>query len=500
MLEEEAKARAAKHVANMLQRPEQLDKIPQLIMRTARKKASIDAMLNTAMTGQLEGVKNGLGNLENSLAAIAELENQLKEVDESLRLVPQLLEKLETVKEENLKHTQLNTAKVNLDHIFTIPDNVAKTEALIEEGNLLEAHELLSEMEGSRDDVLYELHRLGNKDLNDRETFKSYFAAVNAVSSNMEKQLGHTLMRTFATVKREPEKLVTALRIMEREEVTDEHYDNKQKQTGFLPPDRPKEWRKKCLEKLRESVFQKIEGNQLEGRAENKMWLVRHLEVIRIVMLEDLRIAKHHLVHCFPPKQNIFQYCISLYHEAVTKRVLAIMDEGLEGNENVSLLQWVLQVYPGPELLGSAALGIIKNLIPPLLTDEEIARIVMAYMTFMRANYDTWMRNTIKQEREDWVSSTEPEMDMEMCYYTASPVLIYKMVDDNLEVANTISPELVQRTLQLSIEQVITYGTLYREAMLEYKENYFTEISSNILFTKYMIAITNKNKIYNYLL
>ena len=106
-LEDEAKARAAKHVAIMLQRPEQLDKIPLLIMRTARKKASIDAMLNTAMTGQLEGIKNGLMNLENSLAAIAELESNFNEVDQSLGSVPELVEKLETVKGENLRHTQL---------------------------------------------------------------------------------------------------------------------------------------------------------------------------------------------------------------------------------------------------------------------------------------------------------------------------------------------------------------------------------------------------------
>ena len=58
----------------------------------------------------------------------------------------------------------------------------------------------------------------------------------------------------------------------------------------------------------------KMEGNQLEGRGDNKMWLVRHLEVIRILMLEDLRIAKNHLVPVFPPRYNIAQHCISLYH------------------------------------------------------------------------------------------------------------------------------------------------------------------------------------------
>ena len=36
-----------------------------------------------------------------------------------------------------------------------------------------------------------------------------------------------------------------------------------------------------------------------------------------MVMLEHLRIAKHHLEPAFPPKYNIFQYCVSLFHEQV---------------------------------------------------------------------------------------------------------------------------------------------------------------------------------------
>ncbi len=36
-----------------------------------------------------------------------------------------------------------------------------------------------------------------------------------------------------------------------------------------------------------------------------------------MVMLEHLRIAKHHLEPAFPPKYNIFQYCFSLFHSQV---------------------------------------------------------------------------------------------------------------------------------------------------------------------------------------
>jgi len=35
-----------------------------------------------------------------------------------------------------------------------------------------------------------------------------------------------------------------------------------------------------------------IEANQMEDRGMNKMWLVRHLEVTRQLVLEDLRVVK----------------------------------------------------------------------------------------------------------------------------------------------------------------------------------------------------------------
>ena len=161
---------------------------------------------------------------------------------------------------------------------------------------------------------------------------------------------------------------MTAVRITEREEAYDNQLLFEQKLTGFLPPNRPRGWRKLFLERLNQDIVEKVEGNQLETREENKMWLVRHLEVIRIIMLEDLRTAKKHLVACFPPEQNIFHHCLSLYHEAVTKRILRLIEEGLEGNEFVSLLQWILQVYPGPDLLGHDSL----DLEPDLDLDRDL--------------------------------------------------------------------------------------------------------------------------------
>ena len=490
-LECEARSKAAKHVANMLARPDQLEKVNQLTWRVSRKKASVEAMLKTAMQSQLDGVRTGLNLLENALTDISEIKSSMSEMEEALGGVPNYWEKLRDVREENLRHSQLATAKENLKHIFTVPETVAKTLSWIEEGKLLQAHQSLVDLENSRDDLLFELHRLRHNNTRDRDLLKEYFEAVDDLSLKLEKQLSFILMRAFATVRKNPRELVTALRIIEREEKSDEDSHAKQKQTGFLPPGRPKRWREVCMRKFAESVEHKMEGNQLEDRDDNKMWLVRHLEVIRMVMLEDLRLAKNHLVPVFPQRYNIAQHCISLYHSVVSDRLNNIIEEGLEGQEYVTVLQWVLNTYPGPELMGAASLNLEKNLVPPLLTDGAVNKLIARYLANMRDNYNSWMTNTIKQEREDWASDKDPEMDFDGFFHTSSPVIIYQMVDENLQVSATISPELVSKVLLLGIEQVTSFGSMYRTAVQEYKASYFRERSSLSQFTRYMIAIIN---------
>jgi len=490
-LETETMEKAAKHVANMLQRPDQLDKVEQLVSRVKRKKASVEAMLKTAMQSQLDGVRTGLNHLETALSDMKEINGCITEMETNLEAIPDMYQRLAEVREENLRHSQLATARENLKHIFTVPETVEKTKLLIQEGKLLQAHQFLVDLENSRDDLLFELHRLGHSNTEDKDLLKEYFEAVDDLSALLEKHLGVIMLRAFATVRKNPHELVTALRIIEREERTDEDCLYRQRQTGYIPPGRPKEVKIKCLKRLHDCVSQKIEANQLEIREENKMWLVRHLEVIRIIMLEDLRLAKHHFVPCFPPKYNIFQYCMSLYHTVVADRIQTIIDEGLEGQEYVSLLQWVEQTYPGPELMGSSALNIEKPLIPALLNPEVVESLMNMYLENMRENYASWMQNAIDLEKSDWMSDKDPEVDMDGYISTASPVTIYQMVDENLQVSATISQDLVYKVLLLGIEQVSNFGRLYRSAIIDFKSAYFQDRKQFGQYTRYMIAIIN---------
>ena len=423
-IECEGRSRAVKQVSGLLRRHENLEKLPHIILRTAKKKASIDAMFHSAMTTQLENVKHGLDAFIPALENVEEVKETYSEISSTLETVPELVQRLSELQEESKKYAQLKVAMQNINQIINLQENVKKANSLIDEEKLLEAHEIISDMESAQEAVLLEMKDCGNKNAQDQEIFDSYFKDFKDVLSRFEQEVGYILRGCFNVVRREPEKLVSAVRIVEREEKFDDLLRLQQKKTGFLPPNRPKAYRNMFLEKLKQGILEKVEGNQLESREENKMWLVRHLEVIRIVMLEDLLIAKKFLVNCFPPEQNIFQYCLSLYHEAVTTQILSLKNQGLEGNEYVSLLQWILQVYPSKQLLGNDQLDLEPDLIPSILSEEEVEELIDVYLTNMSENYAAWMNNTIKQEQEEWLGDTKPEEDLNSCYYTSTPVLI----------------------------------------------------------------------------
>ena len=83
-----------------------------------------------------------------------------------------------------------------------VPETVVNTEAAIMDGKLLDAHKALSELEQSRDDLLFELHKLQQKQYStvDKDLLKEYFAPVSELSLKLEKQLKFVLRRTLNTV------------------------------------------------------------------------------------------------------------------------------------------------------------------------------------------------------------------------------------------------------------------------------------------------------------
>jgi exocyst complex component 3 len=221
-LDSEAKELAMKEVKNMLQRSSQLEKIDQFITRTNRKKISDESLLKNALQNQLAGVKVGLTQLKQSTGDVKEVDERLKNIQKLLETVPNIYENLEPVREENTRHSQYVTAIENLKHIFTVQASVEKAMQWIEEDKLLMVHQCLSDLENSRDDLLFELHKLTKQNTHDKITLKCYFDKVETISNALQEKLKIIFKRTLNTVRKEPTVIVTALRIVEREEKADQ--------------------------------------------------------------------------------------------------------------------------------------------------------------------------------------------------------------------------------------------------------------------------------------
>lgn len=77
---------------------------------------------------------------------------------------------------------------------------------------------------------------------------------VQGLSDELAKQLWMVLQRSMVTVRRDPVMLVSVVRIIEREEKIDRRMVDRKRQTGFIPPGRPKRWKDKMFEVLSREI------------------------------------------------------------------------------------------------------------------------------------------------------------------------------------------------------------------------------------------------------
>lgn len=88
------------------------------------------------------------------------------------------------------------------------------------------------------------------------------------------------------------------------------------------------------------------------------------------------------------------------------------------------------------------------------------------------------MTKTVETEKAEWTTNTLPEEDeTEKYYHTSGPVIIFQMIDQHLQVTNTIHTDFTFNALVLSIQQVTNYGLHYRQCTIEFKDKHFKDRS-----------------------
>ncbi|KAK6031884.1 hypothetical protein OSTOST_01951, partial [Ostertagia ostertagi] len=168
---------------------------------------------------------------------------------------PQLREKMRELRDANARHGQYAAAMENLKHIFNITRTIQDTKAALDQGKLLVAHKNIMDLELARDELLFEVHKSDSpsKDY-EKNLLVTFFIKVDELVADLSSNMWFIIGRALEMVKGSetgsgPQELVSCIRIVEREERIDSYYlDKKARGSPFMPPGRPRQWRKKCFE------------------------------------------------------------------------------------------------------------------------------------------------------------------------------------------------------------------------------------------------------------
>ena len=160
---------------------------------------------------QLKDVNNSLSDVKKTIFSIQEEYQKISHLENTLS----------ELRKEATKHKQLKAAKENVKNILNVDDLAVQADIYIQQNKLLNAHKCLIDMEKCRNDILEELGPPNDNSNNiaDIKLVEEFFKKVKDIQYLLHNNVFATIKRMLDVSKQFPEQLVTAIRIIEREEM-----------------------------------------------------------------------------------------------------------------------------------------------------------------------------------------------------------------------------------------------------------------------------------------
>ncbi|KAI0990124.1 hypothetical protein GJ496_000399, partial [Pomphorhynchus laevis] len=484
-------------------------KLKQLRDQASKQSVLLSTQLKSVIHGQLNSINTGLNQMQECKHKLSGVVDDISVINSSMENVLHINQNLTGLRKEVYTYRQLALARQNIDYISNVPDNVERARSLLAEDNLLVAHKIILDLESSRNYLYMELHKSTVTDgtdiaPEDKRLLSYFFQDVNKLAAELTQSLRLLLSRIIGIGQQAPEKLISAFRIIEREEYLDNYWKNKQSEMpGFILDGRPKKLRLLFEEVVHDFVLRRIEGTQIDIREENKMWLVRHLELLRINLLKDLRAIKDLSTKCFPPHYEILKMFFMTYHRLISEHLLELSSTISTPTEIFSLIQWVTH-YKGKDCMGNPDIGIDTNLLPALVQQSVLDHLTDTYMASKDSELSIWLKRCIEQEVKDWYEQKELVVTNEGYLVSYLPATFEAMISQSLDVTISMDPTSTTKLLELCITKISEFRRILQSELQSYCNGYFDNILTREKmrnhFTKRMVANANNSEAFPYIL
>ncbi|XP_073515977.1 exocyst complex component 3-like protein isoform X2 [Phyllobates terribilis] len=496
-----ARGAAVKWASGIFCRPDQLTHLARYRRREAQRNNSIQSRLKSALQSYLEGVGHGLAQLHVALSDVRHVQQALCEVQDIWREGDCPLTKLQPIRQLVMEHVQLSVVIQSLPYIYAVPNMIAQTRDLIEKQHLLEAHVTLRDLESLRDGILYRLQKAGplpdatdvQPDAEGADLVQQFFAGVQGVSEELRAMLSSLAQSALGVARSDPSLLVSAIRIIEREEFLDAEETRGPMQQLWRPPGRPKHWRALFLKALEKGVCERVMAPELLWEDLSSADLAKRLKALQGGVVEELQSVVSVLMPCVPPHYDLARGVAFMCHHGIARYLREILSHDLPHPALYHVLHWVTIIYPSAEMMGhpnfSSEIDVseLGSPIPPDMLEEQLIR----YTRCIRASLSQWIHKALEVEASDWMREQEPEKDQDGFYLSGFQHVVMQMLMENVQLAAALGESLENKLRNAAVCEMENCLVWLREALVKYGIEHMKDRTCPTYYTQYLLAIIN---------
>eukprot|EP00049_Salpingoeca_infusionum_P002799 m.60040 g.60040 ORF g.60040 m.60040 type:complete len:781 (+) comp11795_c0_seq3:157-2499(+) len=381
MVESAAQAheRAAERVAAMLATPGHLNQLELYHQRTLRKKLAVEARLKTAVKSQISDVQEAFVLLNRSLQDLSDVDGELSVSQELSQASNDLQYHIANAKSVTDSRTQMRSTARLLTQILSVSDLVSEVQTMLadDEPNILAIHSIVMKLEACRDDVI---SRVEGSSVAQRglEKAHQFFETVQVVAAHLEQLCLSEGSEMVKLVQANPARLVSILRVVEREEQLDkEHADS---------PHRPKRLRQKLFDKLALTI-----ENKFDNTLFNQPTVGHFIREVSKFYFHDLAVAQTDLPPRCPPSYDIFNVILQNYHSRLCFMTSQLRAGKIEPGEIMLLLNWI----PDYRVEMKERLGVDVATFDEQLLGVNVDDMRMQYIELLKEKMSGWVINLV---------------------------------------------------------------------------------------------------------
>lgn len=240
-LKEQAELAAMKKLQNMFSTSDQLEQIQQIMLRFDKRKVLVEEQLKSSIQSHFISVNSCMDQLLAINRNLNNVRDTVYSIEDEYKTISHLETTLHELRLEAYRHKQLKAAKENMKNILDVDELAKNAYSNLEQNELLITHKYLLELERCRDDILGELEYQSERNPNDinviillmkiklfdsfdfffyiKKLVEEFFKDVKDIQKQLYSQIFITIDRMLTIVRKDATQLVTALRIIEREEM-----------------------------------------------------------------------------------------------------------------------------------------------------------------------------------------------------------------------------------------------------------------------------------------